>query len=196
MPIANPMFVPSSLANAGPGAFGGIPAGFGGVAGQPIAQPFNGGFGGLVPPPQAASYNPGGGYMPAPIGGQFNQLAQQMAGPMFMPAGTSILAGRSNPIAPQQPSGVTVPPTVGTPTPITSRLPQPPPSGPYGFNPGIAPGTPRPPVRPTIQPPINIGSLGSLGGLSALGAYGGGAMMPGSMQGARGGLIPLRQMRL
>lgn len=134
--------------------------------------------------------------MPTPIGGQFNQLAQQMAGPMFMPAGTSILAGQSNPIAPQQPSGVTVPPSVGVPTPITSRLPQPPPSGPYGFNPGIAPGAPKPPVvQPPVQAPIPVGgNLGALGSLGAL--YGGGiGGMPGITQGARGGLLQLRQMR-
>lgn len=170
------------------GAFGGITPGYtgpGSVPMPPRAGPFQGGTGGtfqsLIPPMGMPSYNPGGGYMPAPIGGQWNQIAQQMAGPMFMPQGTSILGGQSNPIAPQQPSGVTVPPSVGLPTPITSRLPTPPTSGPYAFNPGQPPGAPSAPkpVGPTL--PVAPRLIGGGTGLAALGgtppqSFGGGGV--------------------
>lgn len=104
---------PSALLN--PAAFGGHPA------------PFTAGMGGIMPGPgyqlpplQNPGYNPGGGFMPTPIGGMWNQIAQHMAGPMFMPQGTTALAGAPNPLPPSQPSGVTVPGF--TPTPGSNYL--------------------------------------------------------------------------
>lgn len=128
-----------------------------------------------LPALQSGGYNPGGGYMPTPIGGMWNQIAQQMAGPLFMPGGMSVLGGAPNTVAPGQPSNLTVP----------------------GFNP--APGTnyfapnlymPTTPTKtaptttpPSMVPPINLppniplngpgGSNGLGSGLGIMGGFGG-----------------------
>lgn len=92
----------------------------------------------------------GGGSMPAPVGGYWNQVAQQMAGPMFGPYGASTLMGTPNPTPAAQPSPLlhpASPPSSGTPTSlgyIPTTLPT-----------GAAPGAP---------------SAGS--GLGALGSFG------------------------
>lgn len=84
---------------------------------------------GIVPPMPMPNYNPPGnylpgaagqrGFMPQPIGGYWNQMAQQMAGPMYLPpvppAGTPYPirppAAATPPIATpyQPPSGQTMP---------------------------------------------------------------------------------------
>jgi hypothetical protein len=67
----------------------------------PVAGQFQPGMGGiqaspLIPPVSMPNYNIPGNYLPNPvgvqgfmppaIGGQWNQLAQQMAGPMYLPS--------------------------------------------------------------------------------------------------------------
>jgi hypothetical protein len=95
----------------------------------------------FIPQPQSSNYNPGGGYMPTPVGGYWNQQAQQMAGPMFGPHGSSVTMGGANPIAPAQVSANTVP---------------------WYTAPTSLPGT--------VQPTSGGASLGALGGgLGALG---------------------------
>lgn len=157
---------PGALQN--PAAFGGMPS------------PFNAGQGGIMPNPgyqlpplQNPSYNPGGGFMPAPIGGQWNQIAQQMAGPMFMPQGVSAMGGPMNPQMPTQPSGVTVPnfapppgshylaPHLYMPSTPTQTAPNPV-SAPNPVQ--IPPGTPR--VQPTqsMNPALLQALMGGGGG--------------------------------
>lgn len=113
-------------------------------AGSPM--PFMGGQGGLLNsqmpngPTGTPNYNPGGGYMPAPIGGYWNQIAQQMAGPMFGPQGSSVTLGAQNPVMPQQQSNMTVPQQMPT-TPATSQPATPPPSTPVSYTPNPMSGT-------------------------------------------------------
>jgi hypothetical protein len=140
---------------------------------SPMAMPFQGGMGGMmpmgmppgnpmpIPPMSMPNYNPGGGTMPTPLGGQWNQIAQQMAGPMFMPQGSTILGGAPNAIPPMQVSPTTVP----------------------GYKPPTS--VPPPMVMPTGTPPVRF--PGTLGGHS-LGAYAGalgGGGFSGGINGAR-----------
>lgn len=106
---------------------------------------FIGGQGGLLNaqmpngPSGTPNYNPGGGYMPAPIGGYWNQVAQQMAGPMFGPQGSSVTLGAQNPVMPQQQSNMTVPQQVAQPQPTASPMTQP--STPVSYTPNPLSGT-------------------------------------------------------
>ena len=165
---------------ASPGALQN-PAAFGGM---PQASPFTPGMGGIMPGPgyqlpplQNPGYNPGGGFMPAPIGGQWNQIAQQMAGPMFMPQGVSAMGGPLNPQMPTQPSPVTVPNF--TPPPGSTYL------APHLYTPTTPTQTAPPVTMPNTSPvqipsgvprtaPISVGGIPISSGGRVLAAGGGG----------------------
>lgn len=116
---------------------------------SPTAQPFAAGAGGIMPgtpgsmgliPPMPQMAIPGlspygpaitgtQSMMPIPMGGQWNQLAQQMAGPMFMPPHPSAGIPYPNPVmhgggpiatvaAPKPPA----PPVTAPRAPISSPL--------------------------------------------------------------------------
>lgn len=112
----------------------------------PIAQPFTAGAGGILPgtpgsmgliPPMPQMAMPGlspygpaipgtQSFMPAPMGGQWNQLAQQMAGPMFMPPAPSTGIPYPNPVMPGGGSIATVAapkPPAHVAMPVTAPLP-------------------------------------------------------------------------
>lgn len=148
---------PAALMN--PAAFGGQGSQF--AAGTGGILPGTPGSMGLIPPmPQMAmpGLSPSGpaipgtqSFMPAPVGGQWNQLAQQMAGPMFMPPAPS--AGIPYP-KPVMPGGGPIA-TVAAPEP------------------------PAPPVAPPMPMPIGVppgGRVfgGNLGGGQLFGGGGGG----------------------
>lgn len=124
--VANPaLFGTAPNAQPTPPAFAG---GIGGTLTGNAAMMPPGGSGSpyqsFIPPMAQANYNPGGGFMPTPMGGQWNQLAQQMAGPMFLPSGVkpsvSPLFGAPNPVGmPQQPT----PPPSATPLPVSVTNP-------------------------------------------------------------------------
>ena len=119
----------------------------------PIAQPFTAGAGGIMPgtpgsmgliPPMPQMAMPGlspygpalpgtQSFMPAPVGGQWNQLAQQMAGPMFMPPPPSTGIPYPHLVMPATPGGSPIA-TVATPKPPSTPVPLPPtlPIGPGG----------------------------------------------------------------
>ncbi|MDE2471099.1 MAG: hypothetical protein KGL35_20725 [Bradyrhizobium sp.] len=135
---------------------GGVTPGYAGMSGPPMATPFQGGMGGLIPPMPSINYGQSGPYGPAatgtqvmqpqPLGGYWNQMAQQMAGPMFMPP---------------TPQGIPFPKLTmpGTPTtvaPPTSNTPQP-------------PTTP-----PTLNPIPRLVPIGGGGGGIGGGGFGGG----------------------
>lgn len=146
-------FVPGAAGvapTASPNALAGLTAMLG-MAGAPGASAGSPAPGAAMPP--VPNYNPGGGYLHTPIGGYWNQVAQQMAGPMFAPQGASVLAGFSNDIAPTRVSQVTVPPTVGYPTPLGGWNVNVPKSGPYMFNTGNPPtSVPQPGMRRPTMP--------------------------------------------
>jgi hypothetical protein len=117
---------------------------------NPMAMPFQGGMGGMmpmgmppgnpmpIPPMSMPNYNAGGGDLPTPIGGQWNQIAQQMAGPLFLPPGTpqgsgaTTLNGPWNPVMPAHPNAFTT----------------------AGYHPPAPPHAAPPPVaQPTLLPP-------------------------------------------
>lgn len=122
------MYVPPTGGNdpAYPMTQGGMP---------PIAQAFQGGlgglsnlggYGGLIPPMQqfqGASQNflpsPLGqsGFMPPAMGGYWNQLAQRMAGPMYLPPAPPGMASPLNP--PKPPPTYTPGPGAGVPSPAS-----------------------------------------------------------------------------
>lgn len=103
--------------------------------------------------PALPNYNLGGGFQRIPIGGYWNQVAQQMAGPIFSPWGSTNEAGGRNMLA-QQPSQLLVPP------------------GPDGTTPGIiqntglpqAPAIPHPAIRPPVIPTTRPTVTTPLGG--------------------------------
>ena len=76
--------------------------GMGMPQGQPM--PSGGQYQNFIPPIQATPFNYQGGQQPLPIGGMWNQVAQQMAGPGFMQPGTSAMYSGFNPalVAPPQ----------------------------------------------------------------------------------------------
>lgn len=138
-------------------------AGSGGAMPSQPGYP-GGGIGGpyqnFIPQAQPANYNPGGGFMPAPIGGYWNQMAQQMAGPMYGPAGVSAMMGMRNPMAAMNSS------------PITAQ--------------GASSMLAKPPQAPTPSlTPGNLGALSTLFGInpnalasmppSAMASFGGGS---------------------
>ena len=108
----------------------------------------------FIPQAPNLNYNPGGGYMPTPVGGQWNQIAQQMAGPMFGPPGTSALMGAQNGMSPAQMSAQTVPgykpPST---TPMLPTMPAPGMTAPGALPPSAAGG----------------GALGALGSFAGIG---------------------------
>lgn len=135
----------------------------------PIAQPFTAGAGGIMPgtpgsmgliPPMPQMAMPGlspygpaipgtQSFMPAPVGGQWNQLAQQMAGPMFMPPHPGAGIPYPNPVMPGGGPIATV----------------------------AAPKPPAPPVAPPMPMPIGVPPGGRMFGGGALGGgqlFGGG----------------------
>lgn len=132
----------------------------------PVAQPFAAGAGGIMPgtpgsmgliPPMPQMAMPGlspygpaipgtQSMMPAPVGGQWNQLAQQMAGPMFMPPRPAAGIPYPNPVMPGGGPIATV----------------------------AAPKPPTPPVAPPVSMPIGIPPGGRIGGGQLLGGGGGG----------------------
>ena len=78
------------------------PQGMGMPQGQPM--PSGGQYQNFIPPIQATPFNYQGGQQPLPMGGMWNQVAQQMAGPGFMQPGTSSMYPGFNPalVAPPQ----------------------------------------------------------------------------------------------
>lgn len=89
-------------------------------------QPFQGGYGGLIPPMPSPQFVPQQNYLPKPlgqpgfmppaIGGYWNQMAQQMAGPMYLP---SPPPGMASPLAPPKPPPTyTSGPGAGVPSPV------------------------------------------------------------------------------
>lgn len=126
--------MPGGLTPRGAGS-GDLNGTMAGIPGMPTPQAG-------MPPPQNLYGTLGGGSMPAPVGGYWNQVAQQMAGPMFGPYGASSLMGQSNPIQAPQPSPLLQPPTP----------PKTPGAG-LGYNPTQIP---------------QLGSIGALSGLSSL----------------------------
>ena len=73
----------------------------------------------FIPPIQATPYNYQGGQQPLPIGGMWNQVAQQMAGPGFMQPGTSSMYPGFNPslvAPPQGPHNIAQPASAPSPT--------------------------------------------------------------------------------
>lgn len=91
---------------------------------------------GLIPPmpqmamPGLSPYGPAipgtQSFMPAPMGGQWNQLAQQMAGPMFMPPAPSTGIPYPNPVMPGAGSIATV---AAPKPPVAPPMPMPMPIG-------------------------------------------------------------------
>jgi len=77
-----------------------------GMGGMPQGQPMSSGGQNqnFIPPIQATPFNFQGGSPMLPIGGMWNQVAQQMAGPGFMKPGTSALIAGYNPPNAQQPA--------------------------------------------------------------------------------------------
>jgi len=67
-------------------------------------MPSGGQYQNFIPPIQATPFNYQGGQQPMPMGGMWNQVAQQMAGPGFMQPGTSAMYPGFNPslVAPPQ----------------------------------------------------------------------------------------------
>jgi len=75
------------------------------ASGMPQGQmPSGGQYQNFIPPIQATPFNYQGGQQPLPMGGMWNQVAQQMAGPGFMQPGTSAMYPGFNPslVAPPQ----------------------------------------------------------------------------------------------
>lgn len=154
---------PGALMN--PAAFGGQGSQF--AAGTGGILPGTPGSMGLIPPmpqmamPGISPYGPAipgtQSFMPAPVGGQWNQLAQQMAGPMFMPPKPGAGIPYPNPVMPG-----------GTPI-ATVTAPKPP----------VAPPMPMPvtapfPVMPnTLNRPASVGGIPISHGGRVLAAGGG-----------------------
>lgn len=131
----------------------------------PIAGSFQGGTGGmqsfqsLIPPMPSPNFVPSqnflpgpagqAGFMPPAIGGNWNQIAQQMAGPMYLPHAPP--AGIPYPIRPPAPPAAAHPPVVSPTTTL----------------PGLT-GRAMPPGGSTGP----LGGIGSLGGGSAGGMRG------------------------
>jgi hypothetical protein len=116
-----------------PGAMPGMPQAPAPMQSAPQAAPppplqipnfSNGSTGNPLPIPamQMPNYNQGGGYNAAPVGGMWNQIAQRMAGPMFLPNGSppsmSSMIGAPNggAVMPNTPRPVNLPPLVGNPS--------------------------------------------------------------------------------
>lgn len=162
---------PAALMN--PAAFGGQGSQF--AAGTGSILPGTPGSMGLIPPmpqmamPGLSPYGPAipgtQSFMPAPMGGQWNQLAQQMAGPMFMPPAPSAGIPYPNPVMPGGGPIATV----------------------------AAPKPPAPPVAPPMPMPIGVPPGGRMFGGGALGGGqlfggGGGGLVGGGGTGAFGGV--------
>lgn len=126
------------------------------MASIPGASPSS--FQNFIPPAPQNLYNTlGGGSMPTPVGGYWNQVAQQMAGPMFGPYGASTLMGAQNPTQAAQPSPLLQPPRA--PSTGTSAL---------GYIP-----TQLPMTSPSSSGGSGLAALGSLGSsLNSLGNQG------------------------
>lgn len=86
-----------------PGAQGGMPQSQGMPPGGQ-GMPSGGQYQNFIPPIQATPFNYQGGQQQLPMGGMWNQVAQQMAGPGFMQPGTSAMYSGFNPslVAPAQ----------------------------------------------------------------------------------------------
>ena len=90
------------------------PQGMGAPQGQ---MPSGGQYQNFIPPIQATPFNYQGGQQPLPIGGMWNQVAQQMAGPGFMQPGTSAMYSGFNPALvapPQGPHNIAAPASAST----------------------------------------------------------------------------------
>lgn len=86
------------------------PQGIGMPQGQQM--PSGGQYQNFIPPIQATPFNYQGGQQPMPMGGMWNQVAQQMAGPGFVQPGTSAMYSGFNPslvAAPQGPHNIAAP---------------------------------------------------------------------------------------
>lgn len=164
-----PSFLSSPSASNNPaGAFPSVPW---------LSQPTSSGpFQNFIPPLPTNQYGAlGGGFTQAPMGGYWNQVAQQMAGPMFGPYGASSLFGSGNPTQPGQPSPILQTQKSGAPNVYVP-----------GYQAPAA--TSASSSNGAMSPYGNLGALGMLGalsGLSPLSWMGGATPWVGNQPGAR-----------
>ena len=138
---------------------------------------------GLIPPmpqmamPGLSPYGPAipgtQSMMPAPVGGQWNQLAQQMAGPMFMPPHPGAGTPYPNPV---MPGGGPIATVAAPKPPVAPPMPMPITSGPFGNR-----------LFGGSSGPVGLGPGGGIGGFSGFGGMGGG-------QGVLGGRLRLEML--
>ena len=150
---AIPQGIQAPLGSSGDmnGTIGQIP-GYGNSSPQAFGQ-----FQNFIPQaPQNPYGGLGGGSLPVSNGGYWNQIAQQMAGPMFGPYGASALMGNPNPLPGAQPS-----PLLQPSAPPSSTAPSA-----LGYNPTQLPGAQ---TAPTGALPV-ASPLGSLGVFSGSGS--------------------------